>query len=217
MCIVSMACKLNFRLELKTYNMKIKLIIFSVALTLVSAIGVAQKTPFLQAGIKAGTNITKIDGKSFKDEFKFGYSLGGFAIIKIGEEWQVQPEVLLNQYNTTTATSFDTIYHGQSLKNISLNYISIPILLNYSPTKLFTIQAGPQFGILRDKSQDLLANGKSAFKSGDFSMLGGVQLNVANFKISGRYVVGLSNINDIDNKDKWKNQGFQLSVGLRIL
>ncbi|MEJ7740799.1 MAG: porin family protein [Chitinophagaceae bacterium] len=197
--------------------MKSKLIIFLVAFSLMSAVSFAQKTPFLQAGIKAGTNITKIDGKSFKEEFRFGYSFGGFAAIKVGEKWQVQPEVLFNQYNTKTASNFDTIVNGQSLKNISLNYISIPILLNYSPTKMFTLQAGPQFGILRDKSQDLLQNGKSAFKSGDFSMLGGVQLNVANFKISGRYVVGLSDINDINNQDKWTSQGFQLSVGLRIL
>ena len=35
-------------------------------------------------GVKAGANITKIDGKSFKDEFRYGYLLGGFADIGLG-------------------------------------------------------------------------------------------------------------------------------------
>lgn len=197
--------------------MKIKMLGFFLTLTIISTFAVAQKTPFFQAGIKAGTNITKIDGKSFKEEFSYGYSLGGFAAIKVGEKWQIQPEVLLNQYNSKTDTSFNSVFQGQNLKNVTLNYLSIPLLLNYSPTKFFTFQAGPQFGILLNKDNDLVENGKNAFNTGDFSMLGGIQLNIANFKIGGRYFVGLNELNEIDNSDKWKNQGFQLSVGLRIL
>jgi hypothetical protein len=82
---------------------------------------------------------------------------------------------------------------------------------------LVTFQAGPQFGILINKDNDLFENGKNAFKNGDFSMLGGIQINIANFKIGGRYFIGLNDINDIDNNESWKNQGFQLSLGLRIL
>lgn len=197
--------------------MKTKSLLLSAMLLAASVISFAQRTPFLQAGVKAGVNITKIDGKSFNDEFKYGYSVGAFLAVKVGEKWQIQPEVLLNQYNTKTASTFDTLYKGISFKNVSLNYICIPVLLNYSPTRFFTLQAGPQFGILKDKSAGLFDNGKNAFKNGDLSMLGGVQLNIANFKISGRYVIGLSNINDIDSKDKWRSQGYQLSVGLRIL
>lgn len=197
--------------------MKLKTLTFLIFLFGSMTAAFAQKTPFLQAGIKAGANITKIDGKSFKDEFKYGYSLGGFAAIKVGEKWQIQPEVLFNQYNTKTASDFDTLYKSNNLKNLTLNYFSIPIMLNYSPTKFFTFQAGPQFGILLNKDDNLVENGKRAFNNGDFSMLGGVQLNIANFKIGGRYFVGLNDIGDIDKKEKWTNQGFQVSVGLRIL
>lgn len=197
--------------------MKIKMLGFLLTLTIVSALAVAQKTPFLQAGIKAGTNITKIDGKSFKEEFSYGYSLGGFAAIKVGEKWQIQPEVLFNQYNSKTASDFDTLYKPDNLKNISLNYLSIPILLNYSPTKIVTFQAGPQFGKLLNKDENLVQEGKNAFKDGDLSLLGGIQINIANFKIGGRYFIGLNDISDIDKREKWSNQGFQLSVGLRIL
>ena len=47
-------------------------------------------------------------------------------------------------------------------------------------------------------------------------MLGGVQLKLSAIRITGRYVVGLSNINDIGKKDEWKSQGFQVSLGLAL-
>ncbi len=197
--------------------MKSKMLVLFATFLSATTFVVAQKTPFLQLGVKAGTNITKIDGKSFKDEFNYGYSLGAFAVVRLGEKWQIQPEVLFNQYNTRSDSNFNTLYNTKNLKNISLNYLSVPILLNYSPLKFFTLQAGPQFSVLINKHDNLLTNGKSAFNNGDFSMVGGAQLNIANFKISGRYFVGLNNIGDLDNREKWKNQGFQLSVGLRLL
>lgn len=201
--------------------MKLKMLTALVALfaTVTTAYS-QQRLPFIELGFKGGTNITKVEGQSFKDEFKYGYSLGVFAAIKVGEKWQLQPEVLLNQYATKTADNFDQLNpfaHGNNLKDVHLNYVSIPLLLNYSPTRFFTLQAGPQYGILIDKNVNLIQNGRNAFKNGDFGMLGGVQLNIANFKLSGRYVVGLNNINDLDNKEKWKNQGFQLTLGLRII
>lgn len=204
-------------MKIKTLIMKSKMLVLFVALVSTTAVTFAQKTPFFQAGLKAGVNITKIDGKAFKDEFQYGYALGGFAAIKVGEKWQIQPEVLFNQFKSKTDSNFNVLYDTKNIKNISLNYLSMPILLNFSPTKFFTLQAGPQFGILLNKSDNLIQNGKNAFGNGDFSMVGGAQINIANFKISGRYIVGLRDIGDIDNQDQWKNQGFQLSVGLRIL
>ncbi len=79
-----------------------------------------------------------------------------------------------------------------------------------------SIQAGPQVGILIDQSKTVLQNGAKAFKDGDFSMLAGLQFKIANLRINGRYAIGLNNIADITDDGKWKNQGFQLSVGLAL-
>lgn len=170
-------------------------------------------------GIKGGANITKVDGRSFKDEFKYGYHLGGFAEIGLGGKLGIQPEVLFNQYQTKVDTAFRNIYENAmgdaTSGDVKLNYLSIPLLLSYNLGAL-KLQAGPQYGILLDQDKNLLENGKEAFSSGDFSLIGGAQLNIAKLRLSGRYVVGLSNINDIDDRDKWKNQGFQLSVGFAL-
>jgi hypothetical protein len=53
-------------------------------------------------------------------------------------------------------------------------------------------------------------------KTGDFSLLAGAQVKFGGIRVNGRYVIGLSNINDIDNQDKWKYSGFQLSLGLAL-
>jgi hypothetical protein len=100
---------------------------------------------------------------------------------------------------------------------VKLSYLTIPLLLNFKPTKVVSLQAGPQYGILMSQDKNLLQNGQSAFKSGEFSLVGGVQLNLATLRLSGRYFVGLNNVSDISNQENWKNQGFQLSVGFKIL
>jgi hypothetical protein len=170
-------------------------------------------------GVKAGTNISKIDGKSFEDEFAYGYLLGAFVELGKGKV-TIQPEVLLNQYQTKVDSNFRNIYQGVFdsgySKNIKLNYLSIPLVLNYKLGSLITLQGGPQYSIIMDKDKDLFQNGKDAFQSGDFSLLGGAEIRFAKIRITGRYVVGLNNINDFDEKDKWKSQAIQLSLGLAL-
>ena len=109
------------------------------------------------------------------------------------------------------------MYAFNKLAQVQLRYLNIPILLNYKPIKFITFQAGPQFGLLINKSKTLVTNGKDAFKVGDLSMLGGVQINVLFFHIYGRYVIGLNNLNDIvGSTEKWKSQSVQLGVALAL-
>jgi Outer membrane protein beta-barrel domain len=169
-------------------------------------------------GPKAGVNLFKVDGKSFDEEFQYGYTLGAFSEINFNKKWGIQPEVIWNQTNTRTTTDFHDIYPDSfdEFKDVKLNYLSIPLLISYRPAKILSLQAGPQFSILMNPNQNLLENGKEAFKKGDFGLLGGAQLNFGGIKVGGRYHVGLANINDIDDQDKWKNQGWQLYAGFRL-
>ena len=196
--------------------MKAKFLLPLLAAMFVSSTLMAQ----FHIGFKGGANITKVDGHSFKDKFNYGYSLGAFAEIPLGQKFGLQPEVLFNQYSTTVDSNLNHVYQNVFNSNqskVKLNYLSIPILLNYKLIGNFlSLQAGPQFSILMDQSKTLLQNGGKAFSSGDFAMVGGVQLKLSAIRVSGRYVVGLNDINDIDNQDKWKNQGFQVAVGFAL-
>ena len=105
--------------------MKIKLPVL-IACVLLTQVALAQFT----LGIKGGVNMTKIDGSSFKDEFKTGYHAGGFIEIGLGGRFGIQPEVLFNQINTRRDTAFSDVF-TPNFGDVKLNYLSIPILLNY--------------------------------------------------------------------------------------
>ncbi len=170
-------------------------------------------------GVKAGANITKVEGQSFKDQFRYGYQLGGFMEIRMGNKFVLQPEVLFNQYATKLDSNYKHVYQDvfNGNANVKLNYLSIPILLNYKLIGSFlSLQAGPQVGILIDQSKTILQNGGNAFKNGDFSMLAGVQFKLMALRITGRYAIGLNNISDLPDEGKWKSKGFQVSVGIAL-
>ena len=196
--------------------MNTKLAIMAIALLTMQAAS-AQ----FRLGAKAGANLVKVEGKSFKDEFRYNYHVGGFAEIGLTRDKKLtlQPEVLFNQYSTTLDSSFKAVYENvlnSEQTHVKLNYLSIPILLNYRLIGPLYLQAGPAFSILMNQDKNFLQNGGDAFKKGDFSMIGGAQIRITKIYLTGRYVVGLANINDIDNKDKWKSQAIQLSLGLSI-
>jgi len=105
--------------------MRIRNLFTAVGLLLVS-------TSFAQfdLGLKAGLNVTKIDGQSFKDQFKYGYHLGGFAAFGLGDKFGLQPEVLYNQNTLRVDSSYTNAVNifQNGLTDVKLNYISIPIL-----------------------------------------------------------------------------------------
>lgn len=189
-----------------------KPILLTLSLVLALHTTQAQRLKF---GIRGGANINKIEGVSFSDEFTYGYHLGGGLEMMFGNVIGIQPEVLFNQSNLQTGYSFDTLYQSinpGTLKNVKLNYLSIPILLNIKPLPFLTLQAGPQFGILMSQEKSMLEDGKEAFRNGNISMVGGIQIHLMQFRIYGRYGVGLNNMNDIDNRDKWKSQTGQVGL-----
>jgi len=89
-------------------------------------------------------------------------------------------------------------------------------MVNYNISNILSLQFGPQFGILMDKSKNLVQNGKDAFKSGNFSLAGGLQLNLLKFRVYGRYIGGLTNLNNLGNNDTWKANMIQIGVGLAL-
>lgn len=177
----------------------------------------------IRLGLKAGANLNKISGQSFNDGFDLSYHAGGFLEIDLNKKWGIQPELLWNQ-TSSKPSSFNTIYASttstnpslDAFKSIKLDYLSIPLLLRYNVGGMLSLVAGPQFSILIKEDNTLLQNSQSAFKNGDFAMVAGAQINLKMLRIYGRYNIGMQNINDIDQKDKWTTQQIQLGLGFRF-
>jgi Outer membrane protein beta-barrel domain len=180
------------------------------------------KAQGLHIGIKAGTNGSQITGRSFTSGFQWGFNVGAFAELNITSKWGLQPELDYNQVNSQTSNDFNTIVNESSgnvglvNRSFTLNYLNIPVLLNYRFLPILSFQLGPQFGVLMSTSQNITSNGKSPFKTSDFGVAAGAQLNLIKFKIGLRYVYGLTNINNVTSNDSWNNQNIQAYIGLRI-
>lgn len=164
-------------------------------------------------GIKLGLNYNKIDGLEFSEGYKTGFHFGCFAEIGKGM-LGFQPELVFSQAGTTiskdTASVFET---GTRLK---LSYIQIPLLLRLRLGKIFTLSAGPQLGFLINTNKNETESGEKAFKSTDYAMDFGAQVNFGNLRFYGRYCIGLSDISDLNDQESWKNQVFQLGLGIKV-
>ena len=164
--------------------------------------------------------MNQYEGQSFNNGFTYGYHLGGFAEIDFAKKIGIQPELIWNQTSTTYTSGFATLYptlvNAGTNQNVTLNYLSIPILLRYNVGSMVTLLAGPQFSILMNKNQNLLQNGQQAFSTGDFAMVGGLQFNLKSLRLYGRYNAGMKNINQIDQRDKWTNQQIQFGIGIKL-
>ncbi|MDQ2864148.1 MAG: outer membrane beta-barrel protein, partial [Bacteroidota bacterium] len=112
--------------------------------------------------------------------------------------------------------SKEDVLKVKNISSVKLKYMSIPLLFNYNLDKFIAIQAGPQFSILMNENDNLLKNGQNAFQSGEFSVVGGIQLKILKFRAYGRYVGGLTNVNHIVSSGAWKASSFQLGVGFAL-
>ncbi|MEO8819663.1 MAG: porin family protein [Ginsengibacter sp.] len=201
---------------------------FLAALLFVSLNGFSQRKfdpnseheKFFRIGAKAGVNINKINGESYKDGFNYNYLLGAFMQFNFSKTFGFQPEVNFvqasSEFSTDASDVYDDLFKIGSQRKAKLNYLKIPLLLNINvgPSKRVKLQLGPQFGTLLNQQVDNLNSPRNIFRDGDLSAVGGLWLQLPFVNIGGRYEVGLNNINDIDNSEKWKSQAYTIFVGV---
>lgn len=203
-----------------------KKLFFALAVITCATVSTVSAQKMVRFGIKGGANLGKIDGTGYDESFKLGYHLGGFAQINLVKGFGIQPELIFStsKAEVKNTAEFEADNEFQNLKDNkpNLNYLSIPVLANIDlGSPRFKLQVGPQFSILTSKKKNVFQEGKEAFKSGDFSAVGGLWLQLPIVNISARYVIGLSNVSDVTasnavNPDTWKNQAIQLGVGITL-
>ena len=197
------------------------LVLFSSGFLFAQKFKQTESEKFFHIGAKAGVNINKIQGQSYKSGFNYNYLLGGFMQFNFGR-FGLQPEVNIVQSSSEFSKDANNVYNdlffGGSQRNAKLNYIKVPLLLNINvgESKHVKLQLAPQFtGLLKQTVDSLKAN-KNIFKTSDFSVLGGVWFQLPLINLGARYELGLSNVNDIDNKEKWKSQAFTIFAGITL-
>ena len=169
-------------------------------------------------GLAIGANFTNMDGKGIKNSYYPGGIAGGFARVVLNRKWDIEPEILFNYVNTKKADNFLELYnidgYANSNESIKLSYASVPVLVGYKINNLVTINAGPQYNFLADDNENLIQNNKKAFKRNDLAVTAGAELDLSGVRFFADYVLGVTNINDIDTRYKWYNR--QVFAGLNF-
>ncbi len=212
-----------------------------MACTLFSAAIYAQ-TPDIKIGAKAGVNFSNFSGGEADTKMKTGFHVGGLVEIFINEKFSIQPELLYSSQGAKLKTQTMEIIEAANKLNakvdlkMTLDYINVPIMAKYYVAEGFSVQAGPQIGILV-KAETVLKttasiNGinvplpaeynetedsKDDVKPIDFGLNFGVgyELPMGIF-VDARYNLGLSKLPEDKNDDKSKNAVFQFSVGYKF-
>lgn len=185
-----------------------KLFILVTALTL-SVLAQAQPS----IGVKGGLNLANVSGDVEDNSIRTAFHLGAYATIKFGDKLGFQPELLYNSIGTKIK---DPDFGDTDLV---MNYISIPLMLNYYINDMIALQAGPQVSLL--SSADLKFDGgsidfKDFVKGNDMGLNFGAMLNFGKLNATARYCLGLTDIDDTDSPDKIKNGVIQISLGFRL-
>src|SRR5665647_3760536 len=177
---------------------------------------------FFRIGAKAGVNINKINGASYKSGFNYNYLLGAFMQFNFSKTFGLQPEINFvqssSEFSNDASTVYDDLFYNGSQRKAKLNYLKVPLLLNINigPSKRVKLQLGPQVGGLIKQSVDSLKNNVDIFKKGDWSAVGGLWIQIPFINLGARYEIGLTNLNNIDNSEKWKSQAFTIFAGFTL-
>ncbi len=182
-------------------------------------------------GVKAGVNFASIGGDSFEGvstSSLTAFHVGGVAEIVISEKFSVQPELLYSsQGGKREYSETDGDFTFSATEDVKLDYISLPIMAKYYVAEGFSIEAGPQISFLTSAKVDFeetfegqTESGsediKDSVKSTDFGLgIGAGYKMDSGLNFALRYNLGLSNANDGEGSDEFKNQNnvFQVSVG----
>lgn len=209
--------------------------IATAALLLAGAVNVKAQTTStsdkkdgLHFGVRAGVNLSNLikDGADNSTTgSKLGFNAAAFLEIPVTTGFSVQPEL---QFSQKGYKSSGSIAGSPYEYKLTTNFIEVPLLAKFKPTKNFGILVGPQFSFLTSTQTKFTVNNSTVenlVKTDNDNLrkniLGGV-LGIE--AASGPVVFNLRYNLDFQNNNgdgsssipKYKNQVIALGVGFRF-
>lgn len=157
---------------------------------LVSMSSIAQD---FKAGLRGGIVGSQVNGDRLSGFDKGGPLFGGFVNRKLPHSFSAQMEIVFIQKGSRKPTDeFNSFYL------LRLNYIEVPVLLQFNLTNKLTLQAGPSFGTLissHEENEFQVFNSFSQFKKLEIAANGGVIYKLSDhFAFDARYSASMSTI-----------------------
>lgn len=182
-----------------------KFYLISMIAIIVMAMGTANAQN-INIGTKIGLNSYSINNESGPGfDSKIGLHAGLLGHIHLNRQLGFQPEIVYSMQGAKSGNS-----------NMNLDYINVPLLLQYMFDNGFRIQAGPQLGLLvRAKAEEnnSTLDIKDEFNSIDAGLsLGASYIHTpSSFGIDARYNLGLSDISE-NSAIQSNSRGLQIGI-----
>jgi hypothetical protein len=147
-------------------------------------------------GVEGGINLSSFNGPTASDVYasRLGFVGGAFVNLPFSPMLSIQPELL---YEQKGGKINDNDYR--------LDYVEIPVLLDVTLFGPLSILLGPAF------SANVGSYGVATVNQGDVGAILGAQVNLQVLFFSGRYEVGLT---DLNSDAKIQNGTFTILAGI---
>lgn len=208
---------------------------------------VATTPSSVRFGIKAGFN-----GSTFSrgersevdnsEKIKAGSHIGVFANIPLAEKFSIQPELLFSQLGSKTEDIFIHNSENSSTKQeytykTNLNYLTLPVMIQYNILPQLYVEAGPEFGLLLggkingDGRSEVIFEGTTTIGTESFSEnitmklynkfnfgigIGAGYYFTQNFGVTARFTAGITGIFKNDYGSKVRNNALQIGVAYQF-
>ena len=168
----------------------------------------AQEPPVF--GLKGGLNVSSLTGNFNGKDSRLGIHLGALGHIHLTDKLALQPEAVFSSQGVRYQA-------GDGEHSLGLNYINVPLQLQYMFNNGFRLQTGPQLGLLVDVTDKRGNTETNFFSSDDFKTVDAAwsfglgYLTYSGLGIDARYNLGLTNTVDEGIAER-KNRVFQLGL-----
>jgi hypothetical protein len=194
----------------------VKVLAFSLPFLLAGTSDVESQ---VRLGPMVGAHLSTLGGDDAEDFFsnRVGFLFGGFAQLGAGG-FAVQPQVLYSM----KGAKWEAVEGGK----IKLNYIQVPVLAQIrfpgaaGVTPYLILGPSLSFNMSCKLADDTIEvdcedEGLEVAKT-DFSLIGGVGLDIRSLTIAARYDYGLSKIDGGPSPEDLFNRAFTLTIGYGV-
>ena len=154
-------------------------------------------------GVKGGINFTNFYANDVGDQnIKTGFNVGLFAELAVGEQFSIQPEVLLSTKGNRT--DYSGVLGLEQEVKFGLTYIEIPVLAKVTLGEILNLHVGPYAGYLiganvstdGDLGAEYEDLDRDNFKTWDYGLAAGIGVDLDLVTIGARYNLGLAKVGE---------------------
>lgn len=206
-------------------------------LVLALAVAASSLTFAQQFGAKAGMNVSSLsnDADLSDQKSKIGFNAGVFMNLPLGADFSIQPELIYTQYGSKSDYTLPTptpsgIVNQNYSASTHLDYIALPVMIQYNVLPQFYLEAGPELGLsvtaknkVKNESTNTTLAESDNFKDDINGFNVGIGLGAGyyftdNIGVTARYVAGLTDIAEDrpSGSSSIKNNVFQVGLAYKF-